>query len=264
MCPSGYWYVGSVQLAAREWSSATLALPLPIVTSDFTDRRCTLISPLQGTLHADMPYCFEVVVPHSAYLQSELSRVTNALNATQQRQSNAQELSALEAAVQQRQAQRQAALATFQTEGATLTTEVQTQQRELAKKKGKEVEKAKALIVDLEEQLKALEQATRTADALALQAEEELSNYHRRQRQAAAQTRRYLKEKARYENAVDRSAPLLVQLSMDERWSELSVVDDSYTVYRLVARAPKVAGSVVTLFVSGLSAVQWTVTEYDA
>lgn len=82
---SPYKSIGCVRLISSKWHSSKIQQPFPLTTSDFDDRRCTLIGPLEGQLQAGCLYTFEVVVPLTSYLQQDIDRIDQTLQTTMTR-----------------------------------------------------------------------------------------------------------------------------------------------------------------------------------
>ncbi|CUG06031.1 Hypothetical protein, putative [Bodo saltans] len=82
---SPYKNIGSVRLVSSKWHSSKIQQPYPLVTSDFDDRRCTLIGPMEGQLQAGCLYTFELVIPLSSYLRQDIDRIDHTLQATMTR-----------------------------------------------------------------------------------------------------------------------------------------------------------------------------------
>lgn len=82
----GFHCIGVVRLAASQWHSAHIVAPMPIVTAEFSDRQCTLLSPLVGSLKCDQLATFEILIPLTpSYLQSDLQRIAKTVAETRQR-----------------------------------------------------------------------------------------------------------------------------------------------------------------------------------
>lgn len=286
----GFAYIGLIRLLSAKWHSSNILPPFPTVTADFTLRQCTLISPLEGYLRPDQLVTFEVVIPKSDYLQPELQRLTQTLDDTRRRlgatlpqpppstssigdlevhaaesspdeqpqchqpiPGDEEEIAACRGLAQELRQKRD-------TEVPTLMTEIANQQRDLGKKKGKELEKSRATIVEMEEAIKHLEAAAANAEARVVELEEKMVARRRAERRAAAQLQRFEREEQKLRDAADRQQPLHVQVSLEERRANLAPVDADFTVYRLTTRVPKGPGP-VTLFINGLAAVMYNVCE---
>jgi hypothetical protein len=82
---SPYKNIGSVRLVSAKWHSSKIQPSYPLITSDFDDRRCTLIGPMEGQLQAGCLYTFELVVPLTSYLRHDIDRIDQTLHATMTR-----------------------------------------------------------------------------------------------------------------------------------------------------------------------------------
>jgi hypothetical protein len=230
----------------------------PIASADFHDRRCRIETPMSGALRPDAAYQFKLVVPLTAYKSSEVQRVELALaTATRKAEGSMAITERLEAELETAVAAITAADAEAATATPALQNEIATLQKDLAKKKGKELDKAKAAVQEAEEKLQAAERAVAAAKALRLQAEERLSTHRRSAKQAAAMRRRYLSDKAQLEALTDRSKPLDVEMAIDDRRARLTPTAADGTVYEVSLRAPK-AGT-ITVFISGIAVLEYHV-----
>lgn len=254
----GFMRIGAVDLNATSWSIADAVVPFATLTADFDERAATLVGPLDGTLVPEMVYGFDVVLPLSTYLNKDLERLTRSLDAADKvaASSNAS-AEALYAAFEEASQQLKDAQKKQADDTEAIQLEILNNQRELAKRKGRDADRGKQQIADLEEQLATL-QTVVVEQSLAVQVANDKIQAHRRAtRRASAQRRRYQEEQQRCSLAADRSAPLVVEVSVDERRALLPAVDASATRYRVALRTP--AGGSMTLFVNGSALVTWVV-----
>ena len=115
----------------------------------------------------------------------------------------------------------------------------------------------KAQVNEFEAQIRALEDAVVEAQKHVAAADEAIAAHRRSTRQASAQRKRCAVEKEQLLKATDRSQPLVVELSLDERRMVLPPSDSSLTRYTGAARTPK--SGRVCMFVGGLAVLTWDV-----
>ena len=256
----GFTRIGAVDVQAAKWSILNTVVPFPTVTADFDERSATLVSPLEGTLLPETVYPFEIVLPISNYLHKDLERLATSLAAAESvAASSTASSDALFAAFEEASQLLREAQQKLAEEGEALQQEMANHQRELAKRKGKDADRGKQQITELEEQLQLLQAAVDERDAAVQVANDRIQAHRRATRRASAQRRRFESERQRCFSAADRTAPLSVEVSLDERRAFVPSVNDDNTRYRLSLRTPS-SGS-MTLFVNGSSLVTWNVSD---
>ena len=259
---SGFRNIGIVKLHAEEWHmtnrGVTAPFAYPIASNNFIERQSFLVSPMEGALKPGQQYTFEVVVPRTNYLAHEVERINaNLAEATKVSSGSKEQADALRQKKTEAELALQEAVTAKDEKAPQLQQEISALIKEQAKKRGKELEKNKTALAEVEQQLKALESSVSVAQDAAREAEEKILLHRRSTRQASAQRRRYLSEQAQVTAATDRSKPVDVELSLEERRARLTPIDEDLTRYVATVRAPREGQ--VCMFIGGIVALTWQV-----
>jgi exonuclease VII large subunit len=255
----GFARIGSIDINASGWVVQQAVVPFPCLSTDFNERFATLVGPLEGILLPDTLYNFEVVLPHTAYLRQELDRLSRSLNAANLAAESSQSIAAaLHAALDDATQLLQAAVRKQTEHSEALQTELANTMKDMTKRKGRDADKGRQLISDLEEQLQALQTVVDERTVAVQAANEKILAHRRATRRTSAQRRRFHQDRERIASAADRTSPLVVELSLDERRASLAAVDEHETRYCAAVRTP--ARGTVTLFVNHSALVLWDVS----
>jgi hypothetical protein len=252
---SGFHHIGAVRINAAQWHVTNTSPGFPITTSNFDDRRCTLVGPMEGTLVCDAVYTFDIVVPKSLYLKADIERITTSLES-----SNLPDERSSQAAIQGLEAEVAAAEVKYHESSTNLNSEIALLNASLAKKKGKDLERARAQIAELSEELKSVEADMLRSQARLAEAKSKEELQRRARKRAEAQKLRFAREKELFTSAADRSVPLSVLLSLEERRAEIPPADADFTHYVQKIRVPR-GSAPLSLFINGLAVVTWNVAE---
>ena len=253
----GFVKIGKVLLRATQFDVTFPITSFPTTSGDFDNRKGLLLSPMNGMLPPSSIQTFHVRIPHSNYLRRELDAVQSELAAVDVKMGRSdvdlqQLTSAVDAASKEVDEQES------QTKWRALSDEIAQLQRDVPRKRGKELEKLKAVLADLEEQRGVLQAASSAARERLSNAQAQVDAFRRTARQVEAHHRRLMREQAELEHSADRSAPLTVELSVEGKKALLPEVPETNGCeYRVRLRTPP-SGS-VALFVNGLLALTWAV-----
>lgn len=253
----GFVHLGFYLVDCRKYDLPRQALP--VISSDFHERRCRLVSPLRELLTPDTEVDFHLVVPMHSYKQREVSRVEDGLHRTTAvAMGNKDAEAELTAACDRSSAALQEAKVTQAQHVTAVNAEIAAATKDLAKKKGKDLDRAKAAISELEERLAGYEAAVQHTKQAATVAQDRLAAHRRSTRQASAMRRRFLAEADYLRQLTDRSKPLHVELAVDDRRAVMPAVDDAFTTYRASLHMP-VSPCRVCIFIAGVAVAYFRV-----
>jgi hypothetical protein len=250
--------LGAVAIVVAD-SSPTVPPPtFPVPTTDFNDRRCRVETPLFGGLMPDCAYTFRLNVPLTAYKAAEIHRVEASLAAaTRQVESSKAVSDGLEAELAQATAEINKAEEEHAAGASAAQAEIAAIQKDIAKKKGKELDKAKAALAEAEDRLATLDRSVREAKARKTSVEERIAAHRRASRQASAMRKRYMSDRAKLETITNRSKSLDVEISVEDRRARMNAVNEDATLYEVTVRTPRQGG--LTLFISGIAVLEYQV-----
>jgi hypothetical protein len=233
---------------------------LPTVSGDFNERQCRLVAPLDGLLVPDTEYTFHVAVPVTNYKASERLRIESSLAAaTAQSEGSQAAIQRLQDAVDEAAAARDAQQAAHAEQLPALQADIAGAVKDNAKKKGKDLERGRVLVVEAEEKIAVLEADVAAAKVAVAEAEQRLVTHRRSARQATAMRARCLRDQQQLHEVTDRSQPLHVDLSVDERRAVLQPCVQDMTEYKCVLRVP--ARGRICVFIAGVTAVTFDIVD---